>query len=59
MTKLPKQIRMTTLYYEKMLNSRFVLKVNDEDNFITNLVPFNGLTVVIDDTLNKDYELDY
>jgi hypothetical protein len=50
---------MTTLYYEKMLNSRFVLKVNDEDNFITNLVPFNGLTVVIDDTLNKDYELDY
>lgn len=48
-----KAIKMRTNFYEKV--GYEVRKINNE-NMMTPLEKFNGIPIIIDDTLDKDYE---
>jgi transcriptional regulator of met regulon len=55
--KIAKSITMKQSYYDKLMNSSFVLKTNNLKEGM--LQQFDGLPVYIDDDIENDYEVNY
>lgn len=56
--KIPRRIKMTTGYYNKLMNNSFVLKkTTSAENGYFGI--FNGIPIDIDDEIEFDYELVY